>query len=122
MKILILVALFSQLLLAVPAFQGKRTFTQPNGETVTYRLQGDEHLHWFESESGEIMLYSKKNKRIESAIIEENTLKASGQAISSANRSAEQNNQSISIEAVLELQQKRRVEHLTKMQRTPKAD
>ena len=121
MKILILVALFSQLLLAVPAFQGKRTFTQPNGETVTYRLQGDEHLHWFESESGEIMLYSKKNKRIESAIIEENTLKASGQAISSANRSAAQNNQGISKEAVLELQQKRRVEHLSKMKRVPKA-
>ena len=121
MKHLLIIALFTQLLLAAPAFQGKRTFTQPNGETIIYRLQGDEHLHWFESESGEIMLYSKKNKRIESAIIKKNTLKASGQAVSHRNRSvAAQKSQHITKEAVLELQQKRRVKHLSKMKKAPK--
>ena len=115
MKYLLIITLFSQLLLAAPAFQGKRTFTQPNGETITYRLHGDEHLHWLESDRGEIMLYSKKNKRIESAVIQDGTLKSSGKAISNANHSAAQNSHNISKEELIKLQQERRTKHLSKM-------
>ena len=78
MKYLILFALFVQLLLAAPAYQGKRVFTQPDGTKVTYRLRGDEHLNWMENESGDILLFSKKNKRLEFAEIKNNTLQASG--------------------------------------------
>jgi len=121
MKYLMTIILFTQLLLAAPAFQGKRTFTQPNGETITYRLQGDEHLHWFESDDGEIMLYSKKNKRIESATIESDTLKASGRAISHRNRSATvKSSKRVTRDALFKLQQKRRDKHLSKMKRSPK--
>lgn len=121
MKQLLITAFFCQLLLAAPAFQGERTFTQPSGETITYHPQGDEHLHWLESGNGEIMLYSKKNKRIESAIIKDNTLKPSGNAISQINRSAStQNSQNLTKKEVLELQQNRRIEHLSKMKRAAK--
>lgn len=120
MKHLLYIALLSQLLIAAPAFQGKRTFTQPNGETITYRMHGDEYLHWFENENGDIMLYNKKNKRIESAVIKDGTLKASGHAFSHTNRSASQNTPAISREMLLELQQKRREAHFSRMHRTPK--
>lgn len=122
MKHLLYIALLSQLLMAAPAFQGKRTFTQPNGETITYRMHGDEYLHWFESENGDIMLYNKKNKRIESAVIKDGLLKASGHAFSPANRSAAQNTQAITREMLLELQQQRRKTHFSKIHRIPKED
>jgi len=121
MKYLMTIILFTQLLLAAPAFQGKRTFTQPNGETITYRLQGDEYLHWLESDDGDIMLYSKKNKRIESATIESDSLKASGRAISHRKRSATaKNSKGITKDMLFELQQKRRVKHLSKMKKPHK--
>lgn len=116
MKILILIALFSQLLLAAPAFQGKRTFTQPNGDTVTYRLQGDEYLHWMERDDGEIMLYSKKNKRMESATIKNGQLKASGHAVSTLQRSMSKdaNIPKVSREELLQLQQEKRIKRHSK--------
>ncbi|MGB5966146.1 MAG: hypothetical protein WBG65_11555, partial [Sulfurimonadaceae bacterium] len=91
MKYLIVLSFITSILLAAPAFHGKRTFTQPDGTVVEYRAQGDEHLNWMESENGDILLYSKKNKRLEYAEIKDNTLKASGVAFSkngAANASA----------------------------------
>ena len=32
---------------AVPAYPGKRTYTQPDGTTLTLSLRGDESLHFF---------------------------------------------------------------------------
>lgn len=121
MKYLLMIALFSQLLLAAPAFQGKRTFTQPNGESVTYRLQGDEYLHWMEKDDGEIMLYSKKNKRMESAVIKDGQLKASGHAISALQRasSRESNVSKVSREELLQLQQEKRIKRNSKYKDNP---
>jgi len=120
MKHLLIIAFFSQLLLAAPAFHGKRTFTQPNGETIIYRLQGDEYLHWMEDENGNIMVLNKKNKRLESALIENNRLKASGIMITKKNRSAaKQTTPSITHKELFELQKKRRYERLSKMKRVP---
>jgi len=116
MKYLIIFALFTQLLTAAPAFQGKRTFTQPDGTTITYRVQGDEHLNWVESESGDILLFSKKNKRYEYAQISNGTLKASGIPFSantplSANAAPAR----VTKEELSALHRKRRDEHLSKM-------
>lgn len=118
MRYLILFTLSIQLLLAAPAFQGKRVYTQPDGTEVTYRLQGDEHLNWMESESGDILLYSKKNKRLEFAEIKNNALQPSGVPFSkntaSKAPSVAQRPQ-LSKKELAELHAKKRDEHLSKM-------
>ena len=37
---------------AVPAYPGKRTYTQPDGTTLTLSLRGDESLHFFVDDNG----------------------------------------------------------------------
>lgn len=113
MRLLLFLLLGVQLLLAAPAFHGKRTFTQPDGTAVEYRLQGDEHLNWMESENGDILLYSKKNKRLEFAEIKDNTLEASGVPFSRA--AAATGAAKLSREEIAELHKKRRDEYLSKM-------
>ena len=112
MKLLIIIAFLSQLLYSAPAFQGKRTFTQPDGTVVEYRAQGDEHLNWMESENGDILLYSKKNKRLEFAEIKNSTLQASGVAFS---KKASSERTQISKEELSALHKERRDERLSKM-------
>lgn len=108
MKVTLVVLLCIQYLLAAPAYNKERSFIQPNGEVVVYSLNGDEHLHWFESKYENIMLYSKKNKRMESVIIEGNTLKASGIAISQNKKLSAKSSQKVTRKEVLELQNMRR--------------
>ena len=93
MKTLLIITFMTSLLFAAPAYNGKRTFVQPNGESITYRLQGDEYLHWMEQEDGEIMLYNKTNKRMESAIIKNGGLRPSGRAVSHLKRSKQASSQ-----------------------------
>ncbi len=118
MKLLLLFTLIAQVLLAAPAFQGKRLFTQPDGTEVTYRLQGDEHLNWMESEGGDILLYSKKNKRLEFAEIKDNALQPSGVAFSKSDAakapSGTQRPQ-LSKDDLAALHAKKRDEHLSRM-------
>ncbi len=118
MRHFVLLSFLVSLLLAAPAFHGKRTFTQPDGTEVTYRLQGDEHLNWMESENGDILLFSKKNKRLEFAEIRNGTLQPSGVPFSGADaaaaRSASQQPR-VTREEIAELHKKRRDEHLSKM-------
>ncbi len=125
MRYLLILSFITPLLFAAPAFQGKRTFTQPDGVQVTYRLQGDEHLNWMESESGDILLYSKKNKRLEFAEIRDNTLEASGIPFSEAGTVKSPSASAvkppkISKEELRVLHEKRRDEHLSKM-KSPKS-
>ena len=112
MKYLLIFSFLTSMLLAAPAFQGKRTFTQPDGTEVMYRLQGDEYLNWMESEDGDIVLYSKKNKRLEFAEIKNSTLQASGVAFS---KKASSERTKISKEELSALHKKRRDERLSKM-------
>jgi len=84
MKLLLILTLFLLPLIAAPAFQGKRTFTQPDGTVITYQNRGDEHLHWSESEDGEIILYNKETKRMEFAEIKAERLQPSGESYTKA--------------------------------------
>ena len=118
MRYFVLLSFIISLLLAAPAFHGKRTFTQPDGTVVEYRVHGDEHLHWNETENGDILLYSKKNNRLEFAEIRNGTLQPSGVPFSGADaaaaRSASQQPR-VTREEIAELHRKRRDEHLSKM-------
>ena len=44
---------------AVPAYPEPITYTQPNGETLTVTLKGDEFVKWAVSEDGYTLLYNK---------------------------------------------------------------
>jgi len=113
MKSLLFLPLITSLLLAAPAFPGKRSFTQPDGTVVEYRVQGDEHLHWNETEKGDILLYSKANGRLEFAEIKDGTLRPSGIPFSASVTAA--GAAKLTREEVAELHKKRRDDHLSKM-------
>jgi len=113
MRPLLLLLLSIQLLLAAPAYPGKRTFTQPNGTVIEYRVQGDEHLHWNETENGDILLYSKTNVRMEFAEIKDGTLQPSGIPFSTSSTAA--GAAKLTKEEIAELHKKRRDEHLSNM-------
>jgi len=52
--------LFStSILFAVPAFPDPVVITQPNGETLTVFIKGDERINWYESLDGYTLLYNK---------------------------------------------------------------
>ncbi len=117
MRYLLIISLLASFLFAAPAFHGKRTFTQPDGTVVEYRVQGDEHLHWNETANGDILLYSKKNKRLEFAEIRNGTLQSSGVAYSKSDtaKAPSVTPRKLSREEIAELHKKRRDEHLSKM-------
>lgn len=63
---------------SAPAFPGGQTFTLPDGSSFTGRMQGDEFLHWIETEKGEMLLFSKERRRFEHARIEAGKFMPSG--------------------------------------------
>ena len=78
MKILLLTLFSLSLLHAAPAFHKMRTFTNSDGETFKAKAIGNQHLHWFKTDDGEILKYNEQSKDFEYAVIEEETLKPSG--------------------------------------------
>ncbi len=120
MKLLLIITFLGQLLFAAPAYQGKRTFTQPNGEVITYHLQGDQYLHWMEKDDGEIMVYNQQKKQMESAVIQNGELKSSGRAVSTLQRSTKASSQQTKIsrkdlEALYKLQREEYSNRLKKL-------
>ena len=83
MKALISLICLYMLLQAAPAYTEARTITLSDGSTLIASLRGDEYLNWFETESGEIILYDKSHKRFEYPHILNGELKPSGVAYSS---------------------------------------
>ena len=55
----ILFILFSKSLFAIPGYPHPITFTQPNGETLTVLIKGDERIHWHETTDGYTLLFNK---------------------------------------------------------------
>jgi hypothetical protein len=62
----------------------KRSVNLSDGSTVTVSLHGDEYLNWFETDSGEVILYSKARKRFEHPQITDDDLRPSGVAYAPA--------------------------------------
>jgi len=54
-----LMLLITSILNAVPAIPVPITFTQPDGNTLTVRLKGDERIHWYESMDGYTLLLNQ---------------------------------------------------------------
>lgn len=78
MKLLLLICILTLSLFGAPALAKYREFTQSDGTTFTAKAVGNQHLHWFESEDGEILQYNPKTKNFEYAIIQDERLRASG--------------------------------------------
>ncbi len=78
MKPILLLLTTAVLLIAAPAFQGALTLRDSEGEHFYAQLKGDEYLNWFESDTGEILLFNKDKQRYEYAIIHNNMLVPSG--------------------------------------------
>lgn len=86
MKWLLIFFIFGSLLHAAPAFSGKQQFKQPDGTAFYGKQRGDEYLHWIETENGDILLYNKKSRQFEYAVINSNDeMIPSGEAIRSSN-------------------------------------
>jgi len=61
-KSFILLALLfipATILYAIPAYPYPVTYTQPNGDTLTVRIKGDEKIHWYESMDEYTLLVNK---------------------------------------------------------------
>jgi hypothetical protein len=76
-------------LIAVPAFDGERSFKQSNGQTFTGSVKGDEWLHWIETKNGAVVIYNNNSKDYEYATIREidgqEVLVASGRKLGQIN-------------------------------------
>lgn len=69
MKITLIIAIFSSLIMASSAKPGTMKFK--NGDSTTFEgsLHGDEHMHWVEDKNGNIVKYNFTTKNYEYAKI-----------------------------------------------------
>ena len=75
---------------AVPAMPGLRTFTQPDGSTVTVRLLGDERAHFYVSDDNYPLLEDSEGRLCYAEIGVDGLVRASGvQARKSASYEAD---------------------------------
>lgn len=72
------ILLCSSMLHAAPALQQERFFKQPDGTIFKGASKGDEYLHWIETQDGDIVIFDRKNKRYEQAVIGKEKLLGSG--------------------------------------------
>lgn len=66
-----------RVLLAVPAYPYPITFTQPNGDTLTVKIMGDERIHWYQSMDGYTLLFDKTGYLTYALLDEEGNLQPS---------------------------------------------
>ena len=82
MKIVLTALLLISTLYSAPAFNKLREFKNADGTTFVARGAGDEHLHWIESESGDILKFNATSKNFEYAKVVKNSLIPSGKKYS----------------------------------------
>ena len=58
--LLALLMMVTSILYAIPANPEPITFIQPNGDTLTIRIKGDERIHWRETMDGYTLLFNKE--------------------------------------------------------------
>ncbi|RUM66407.1 MAG: hypothetical protein DSZ03_01330 [Sulfurimonas sp.] len=78
MKPILLLIIITTLLNAAPAFTNTLTLRDTHGDSFRAQLKGDEYLNWFESDTGEILLFNKQQQRYEYAEIRNRRLLPSG--------------------------------------------
>ena len=75
--LLTLLLVISSVLYAVPAIPYPVTFTQPNGDTLTVRIKGDERMHWHESMDEYTLLFNQDGYLTYAQLDEEDNLQPS---------------------------------------------
>jgi len=78
MKTMILLFMSCVLLFGAPAFDALREFTNADGTTFMAKAQGNQHLHWIQTQDGDILKYNEETKNFDYAQIKENRLMPSG--------------------------------------------
>ena len=66
-----------KVLFAIPAFPKPITFTQPNGDTLTICIKGDERIHWNESLDGYTLLCNQNGYLTYAQLDEDGNLQSS---------------------------------------------
>jgi hypothetical protein len=69
MKKIILLAIFTSSLYSSMALDEKSDFIQKDGSTFKGNLKGDEWFNWVEDEKENILIYNKKTKNYEYAML-----------------------------------------------------
>lgn len=116
MKYFILVTLLLSTLQSAPARNASKVLEQDNGVSFIGRPRGDEHLHWIESEDGEILKYNPTSKNYELAEIKDNTLAPSGKKyVKGLKKASVLNYNTLKSEEVNELWRQRREAHRLRM-------
>ena len=117
MKYILLFITFTSLIHAAPARGGDRLYTQENGVVFSGQARGDEHLHWIESQDGEILKYNPTSKNYEMAEIKNDKLAPSGVKYKANIKKARSINlNKLQKEDLYELWQKKQKAHRLKMQ------
>ena len=79
-KLTILIALLlimAQIAYAIPAIPDPVTFTQPDGNTLTVLIKGDERIHWHETMDGYTLLYNQEGYLTYAQLDEDENLQSS---------------------------------------------
>jgi len=107
MNYVLSLTLLAAVLSAAPAFEGSRTLIQSDGSSFQAKIKGDEYLHWVETSDKVILVYNRKSKNYEHAIIKSGALVPSGNAFRSVSKNRQLQSASlqktISREALSEL-------------------
>jgi hypothetical protein len=79
MKTLLLLLLTFSALFSAPAYSHLREFKNADGSTFYAIAKGDHHLHWIETEGGDILKYNTQTRDFEYAKLEGKKLLPSGE-------------------------------------------
>lgn len=71
MKLLLTIMILTTALFATPAFKGKLSIKQADGETFQAKIKGDEWFNWIEDDNGNVIKYNNNSKNYEYATLEE---------------------------------------------------
>jgi len=117
-KSVLLGIVMTGMLFAAPAFERVRIFTQPDGSAFAGTLRGDEYLHWIETASGDIVVFSKQNGRFERAAVGTEALLPSGRPYHEQNTTMTQDDAAALRDALRRLWHKKRAFEMQRRQAT----
>lgn len=116
MKYILFIALLFSYSQSAPAFSKSKVLQQENGVTFIGHPRGDEHLHWIQSDDGEILKYNPASKNYELAEIKDNSLKPSGRKyVSGLKKARTLNSTNLKDEDVLQLWKLKKEAHRLRM-------